>query len=451
MSFGAAGLRAALEEQLPAAATGLVVSLSGGGDSACLLTALAQAGHGDGHARRVCGLPLRALHVDHGLQPMSEAFREASAALCRGFDIPFGVLRAAVCGDGVSIEAAAREARYAALARELERGECLLTAHHAEDQAETLLLQLLRGAGLKGLCAMPACRPFAVGWHLRPLLGVTRAQLRAFGALHGVAFLEDPMNQDQRFDRSFLRSELWPRIEMRWPGAARSLSRSARHLAEAQELSDRADEARLGRLRDGEALSIAGLRGLPESEQRSVLRYWLRAAGVEPPSSSRLEEALRQARGAGDDRLPAVIWGGHALRRYHGRLYVTAAVPPRLGEPCEWFVGAGEHVDLGPALGRLCWQPKAGGFDRSRLPGRLSVRRRRGGEVMRIGRGARTQSVQHLCQSRGVTPWMRDALPMLYAGERLIGVGDLWQDADWCVPEADAGLGCVWRDAPRID
>src|SRR5271165_6651437 len=106
MSFGAASLRAALEEQLPAAATGLVVSLSGGGDSACLLTALAQAGQGVGHARRVCGLPLRALHVDHGLQPMSAAFREASAALCSEFDIPFGVLRAAVSGDGVSIEAA---------------------------------------------------------------------------------------------------------------------------------------------------------------------------------------------------------------------------------------------------------------------------------------------------------------------------------------------------------
>ncbi len=143
----------------------------------------------------------------------------------------------------MSIEAAAREARYRRLGLELEAGECLLTAHHAQDQAETLLLQLLRGAGLKGLSAMPMCRPFAGGWHLRPLLDVAQRDLRKFRDMNAIAAVDDPMNHDPRFDRSYLRRQVWPLIERRWPGAATALTRTAQHLAEAQELLDRSRRA----------------------------------------------------------------------------------------------------------------------------------------------------------------------------------------------------------------
>jgi len=445
MSFGAAFLRGVLEQHLPAAATGLAVSLSGGADSACLLTALKQLG-----ARSVRGLPVRALHIDHALQPLSSAFRAACAALCRDLDAPLTVITAAVRWEGVSIEAAARDARYRALSRELKPGECLLTAHHAEDQAETLLLQLLRGAGLKGLSAMPMCRTFGRGWHVRPLLEVARRELRAFGEEHRIASLEDPMNYDPKFDRSFLRTQLWPQIEGRWRGAAAALSRTARHLAEAQELLDQAAAVQVRRLRDGEALSVAGLRCLPELEQLNTLRHWLSCAAVTPPSTARLTEALRQVLSAGADRLPAIVWGPYALRRYRARLFVTPAAKLVVGAPRDWFLEPGACLELGPGLGRLRWVEQKGGLDASRLPDRLSVRQRRGGEALRIGRGARTQSVQHLCQYRGVLPWMRDALPMVYAGEELIAVADLWQDARWCVPEGAPGFGCVWEDPPNL-
>lgn len=453
MSFGAALLQAVLEEHVPAAATGLVVAVSGGADSACLLAAIAQLAKsplGDG-PHTASGLPIRAVHVDHGLQPAAAALREASAALCARLRIPLCVVAVAVeTGGGASIEAAARDARYLGLARNLRPGECLLTAHHAQDQAETLLLQMLRGAGLAGLAAMPMRRPFGGGWHLRPLLGLAQRDLREFGEAHAISWVDDPMNCDPRFDRAYLRSKLWPLLERRWPGAATVLSRTARHLAEARQLLDQAAALQVARLRDGDALSVAGLRALPPLEQINTVRHWLCAAAVTPPPTPRLTEALRQVFAAGPDRLPAIVWGQYALRRYRGRLFVTKGPVPSLGAPREWPLMRGSRLDLGPALGQLHWVPQIGGLDASRLSPTLSVRRRRGGETLKLGLCAQTQSVQHLCQSAGVLPWMRDALPFVYAGEALIAVGDLWQDARWRVAEGAPGFACRWEGAPEI-
>ena len=446
MTFSAASLRAVLEAHTPQAATGLVVAVSGGADSASLLTALVAPELG---AYR--GLPLRALHIDHGLQPAAGSFRTVCGELCRRLNVPLEVIAVTVeCGAGESIEAAARDARYAGIARQLAPGECVLTAHHAADQAETVLLQLLRGAGLKGLSAMPFCRPLGAGWHLRPLLGVAQSDLRRFGAAAGVVTAIDPMNLDPRFDRVYLRQHLWPLLEERWPGAAVALSRSARHAAEAQELLDGAASRTVRALRDGEALSVTGLRALAPGERVNAVRHWIAAREVTPPSTARLAEALRQMIHAHADHVPEVAWGEHALRRYRDRLFLTAARPPRIASLREWHVAADSVFALGEGLGLLTWTPQTGGLDRARLPPTLSVRRRRGGETLRPQRRARTQSVQHLCQSLGVLPWMRDALPLLYAGDQLIAVGDVWQDARWCVADGALGAGCVWQDSPQL-
>jgi tRNA(Ile)-lysidine synthase len=445
MSFSAASLRELLEAHTPVAATGLLVALSGGADSACLLTALAQLDPPFRH------LPLRAVHIDHGLQPAAADFRRACEALCRRLGVHLGLVSVAVdAHSGVSIEAAARDARYAGLAGECKAGECLLTAHHAEDQAETLLLQLLRGAGLKGLSAMPACRPWARGWHLRPLLGVTQAELRAFGRQAEVLAVQDPMNDDPRFDRVYLRQQLWPLIEARWPGAAIALSRGARHLAQSQELLDEAAAKSVQGLRDGDTLSVTGLRLLSAVEQVNTLRYWIGANAVPLPSTTRLVEALRQILAAEADHLPVVVWGTHALRRYRDRLFLTPAVAPALEEPREWHVASGESLVLSNGLGTLEWTPQCGGLDPARLPAVLLVRPRRGGETLKPHLRAATQTVQHLCQSQGVLPWMRDALPMLYAGQDLVAVGDLWQDARWCVRAPEPGFACRWQNAPIL-
>jgi tRNA(Ile)-lysidine synthase len=441
--FSAELLWAVLEDNLPHGTTGLLVALSGGRDSSCLLAALAQG--------RPRALPLRAVHVDHGLQAAAGAMRDASAALCRRFAVPLEVVRALVdLEGGVSLEAAARAARYRAFASVMKPGECLLTAHHALDQAETLLLQLLRGAGLKGLSAMPARRPFAKGWHLRPLLDIVPGDLHQLGQALKLEPADDPMNRDPRFDRAYLRREVWPRIEGRWPAAAASLARAAQHLGEAQASLDASTRRSVERLRDGDALSVPGLRSLPARERSHVVRHWLSLAAVEPPSTARLDEALRQILTAKSDHGPAVQWGEHALRRYRDRLFLTASVLPVMPEALDWHMAAGARLPLGAGLGALRWAERAGGLDPKRLPGRVSVRRRRGGETLKPAPRARTQSVQHLCQAHGVLPWQRDALPMVYAGDTLIAVGDLWQDARSSVALDSVGLGCVWEDAPPL-
>jgi tRNA(Ile)-lysidine synthase len=445
VEFGAAVLRAALEDSVPARASGLVVALSGGADSACLLTALCAA------APLSLPWPVRAVHIDHGLQAAAGALRESAEGLCRRLGVPLSVARVAVeSGPGISVEAAARTARYRAFAHELQPAECLLTAHHALDQAETLLLQLLRGAGLKGLSAMPLSRRFAAGWHLRPLIDVTPRALAAFRVAHRIEAADDPMNRDARFDRAYLRTRVWPALDERWPGAAAALARTAHHLADAQQLLDQTAAGAMRRLRDGEALSVSGLRALSLREQASTVRFWLHDAGIMPPSTLRLAEALRQVMTAENDHLPAIVWGEHALRRYQARLFVTAATPPALGASRDWRISPGSRLPLGEGLGALRWVAQPGGLDAERVPDVLSVRRRSGGETLKVAKRARTQSVQHLCQTMGVLPWMRDALPMLYAGDELIAIGDIWQDARWCVRPGAPGFGCVWDNAPAV-
>jgi tRNA(Ile)-lysidine synthase len=221
-------------------------------------------------------------------------------------------------------------------------------------------------------------------------------------------------------------------------------------VAEAQELLDDAAASSLCRLRDGNALSVPGLRALSPAERINVLRFWLRDAGVEPPSAARLTEALRQMLDAKIDHLPVVEWGNHALRRYRQRLFVTADRPRRLEGTLRFAPRAGSRILLGEDLGELHWVAQQGGLDERRLPAQVLVRRRAGGETLKPAAHAKTQSVQHLCQSQGVLPWMRDALPLVFADDALIAIGDLWLDARLRVAAGAAGLGIVWQGAPIL-
>lgn len=442
LRFSAASLHAALDSSVPAGCAGLVVGLSGGADSAALLAATVAVG------KEFRALPLRAVHIDHGLQASAAAFHDVCLKLCQHLGVPLSIIRVQVDERaGLSIEACAREARYAAFAQELRSRECLLTAHHKQDQAETLLLQALRGAGVKGLSAMPACRALGSGWHARPLLDVPHRELLHFGEHLKNFECVDPMNHDLRFDRAYLRDALWPLIEKRWPGAAISLSRTARHMADAQLILDCAAAPEVARLRDGEALSVPGLRALAPLKRMSVLRHWLAEAGADVPPAARLREALRQVLEAHGDQQPAIAWGHHALRRYRQRLFLTDVDPPRL-QPGSWSSARGAVYPLGGDLGWLSWGMQAGGIAAEALPAIVTVRGREGGESLKPAVLARTHTVQHLCQSQGVLPWMRDALPFIFAGDELLAVADLWIDARFCVAADQAGLCVHWAGGP---
>lgn len=440
--------RANLERLLPPDATGLVVGLSGGLDSSCLATALAQLSRS---AALPAGLPVRAVHIDHGLQSASNAFLGQCAALCRRLGLALSIVVVQVdLPPGASVEAAAREVRYTALTAQLAQGECLVTGHHGEDQAETFLLQALRGAGPKGLSSMPARRSLGAGWHLRPLLGISRRELQQFAGEHGIASIEDPMNRDPRFDRSYLRHEIWPQLERRWPGAGAALARAAQHSADSQHLLDQLADGDLGGAHDGAALSVHGLRRLTTSRRLNAVRRWLVQEGAALPSTARLTEALRQMMDAREDHLPVVVWAGHALRRYRERIFLTTAEPPRLRATLDWDWRANPLLELGEGLGHLRAAIRPGGLEPGKLKAPLRVRARAGGERIRIGESGRTQSVQHLCQAQGILPWARDALPFIYLGDELLAVADLWSSADWRAGPDTPGFWISWERAPAV-
>jgi tRNA(Ile)-lysidine synthase len=291
-----------------------VVAWSGGLDSTVLLHALL------GGRTAGAGLRLRAVHVDHGMQPAAADFRRFCERLARRWRVPLTVRRVQVrVKRGDSPEEAARRARRAALGASLAAGELLLTAQHADDQLETVLLALMRGAGPKGLAGMPAAMPFAAGRLLRPLLDFDREAIAVYARAARLEWVEDPTNAQGRFDRNYLRARVLPALRERWPAAARTAARSARHCASAAEALDAAARRDLTLAADGAGLEIAVLRRLAPARQAALLRAWIVGAGARAPNERHLREigAMMAAR---RDAHPLLRLPDCILRRTGGRL-----------------------------------------------------------------------------------------------------------------------------------
>jgi tRNA(Ile)-lysidine synthase len=416
------------------------VAYSGGLDSTALLHVMAAIG-------AEAGIPLRAVHVDHGLQAGSADTAERCGQTCLRIGVPFRVLTLRLePSTGESVEAAAREARYAALERQLAPGEWLLTAHHRDDQLETVLIQLLRGAGVAGLSAMPARAKLGEGWHARPLLEVDRADLAAYAMHEGLSWQQDPMNHETRFDRAWLRTRVLPAIRDRWPAAAATVARSAGHFAEASKLlAEMAATDAAGVLDDGR-LSLAGLGRLSRERRVNLLRWWLRQQGLRPPPAARLASAMRAFFEARRDSAPCLRWDEGEVRRYRGHLYALAPLP---GQP-QVLDANGSSLELGAGLGRIDLVRGRDGGLAEPLPAAVAFRFRSGGESLRPHQGRPRKRLKDLCQEAGIVPWMRDRLPLVYVGERLAAVGDLWVDADLAAGAGSSALKPVWTGRPRI-
>jgi len=439
-------LQAELERCLSLAGrpvAGLCVALSGGLDSTLLLAALARTA-GTSH-----GLPVRAMHVDHGLHPDSARWSEACRELCGRLSVPcVQLLVDARAARGESPEAAARAARYAALAGQLVDSEMLLTAHHADDQLETILLQWLRGGGLRSLAGMPRLAPFAGGWQARPLLGFTRAEIRAWAIEAGLEWLEDPSNLDTRYDRNYLRSEVLPAIRRRWPAAARTVARVAEYAAEAVESQQEQSELDLQALAVGLTLPVSGLADLPLPRQLAVLRCWLRAQGLPVPSAATLGALRHDMLQASADRNPCTNWPAAEVRRYRGRLYAgpgrsAAGVlegPWTIGQP--YVLPDGGWLELRAAPGP--------GLSRARLPQQLEVRLRRGGEKFQPRGSNRRKDLRKWLQEQGVLPWQRGRIPLICSGGEILAVGDLAVSEAHAASAGEAAWQVLWHGRPLL-
>jgi tRNA(Ile)-lysidine synthase len=400
----------------------VAVAFSGGIDSTVLAHLLVK------QRRKLGGL--RLIHIDHGLQTASADWSRHCARTARAWRAPFVSLRATIeRGKGESPEAAAREARYALLASAMEPDEVLVTAQHRDDQVETLLLQLFRGAGVSGLAGMPGIGAFGPGRIARPLLQTSRAEIEVIARTARLRWIEDPSNADTRYSRNFLRQRLMPLIREHWPGVDRALARSALHMAEAARLLNERGAQDLAALADGAGLSVSALRALPAGRRGNALRTFIARAGVEMPEASRLKEMSGPLLDARADAQPEVRWADARLVRSGGRLELQKSREARnefIAKSWRWRDdrrlilnhGSLELVD-----------DEAGPIDVARLPSALELRARAGGESLRLSAKARTQTLKALLQNAKVPVRERARLPLLFAGDRLIAAGDRWIDA----------------------
>ncbi|TAN48449.1 MAG: tRNA lysidine(34) synthetase TilS [Methylococcaceae bacterium] len=424
------------------------IGYSGGLDSHVLLHQCAGLNRNPAHPE-FCGKQrFTAVHVHHGLQAAADEWATHCAAVCAELDLPFRLIHVdAQALPGQSPEEAARNARYRAFAELLAEGDVLLTAQHADDQAETVLLQLLRGSGLAGLAAMPEAMPFGKGRLLRPLLAWNRTALQDYARIHRLSWQEDPSNQQTAFDRNFIRHQILPLLTQRWPGVAVALSRTARHCAEAQGQLERWAEDLLHEAAAGEAdgtLSVAALRRRQAPEQRLVLRHWLKQAGFRAPSTVVLQRVIHEALAAAQDRSPCVAWREGEIRRYRDRLYALPPLPALDAQ--EVFDWNGDEPLLLPGNGVLTAVAQPGpGIKPELWRGAKQVRYRQGGERCRLPRRQGNHLLKKLFQEDArLPPWVRERVPLLYIDGQLAAVGDLWI----CEPFADAthGIALHWNE-----
>ncbi len=413
----------------------LWLGLSGGLDSTVLLQALVQLG------RRV-----KAVHINHQISPNALLWEAQCAQLCASLGVEFRARRVTVINQGRGIEDAARAERYKVFSGCLDAGGRLLTAHHADDQAETLLLRLLRGTGPRGLAAMAQQRPLGRGQIWRPLLNFTRAQLEAYAVAHQLHWVEDESNRDDHYDRNFLRNQVMPLLQARWPGFQARWQQTAELCASNEQLLDQqaAQDLALAEFRPerlGTSISKAYWLSLPQARQQQLLRFWLRQQGYAPPEQQHWGQIRQQLDAAGDAEV-CLRFGKLNLRVYRARIYALSLIEPYgIGEE---ELSEGQSAQL--RLGHLHLM-RDNSPEKARLKlglGDLRVSYRQGGERAHPAGRNHSQTLKKLLQEYGLEPWLREFVPLIYSGEQLVAVGDLWVCHGFEAVDG-AGMEIIWQ------
>ncbi|MFO7541849.1 MAG: tRNA lysidine(34) synthetase TilS [Thiobacillus sp.] len=417
----------------------LTLALSGGLDSVVLLHVLL--GLRERHP-----FELQTVHIHHALSPHADQWADFCAQLCAAGATGLSLHHVQIApGDPAGVEAAARRERRRIFAG-LE-ADFLLTAHQQDDQAETLMLQLMRGAGPKGLAAMAEAQQLP-GWRavqLRPLLGTSRAEVMAYAQAHGLDWVEDESNRDIRYRRNALRLQVMPVLTSHFPAARATLARAAELQADAAKLLDDLGQLDAAIAIVGERLDCGALTRLSLPRARNLLRYFIEQQGQPMPSARRLNEALHQVLDARQNASVSVRIGAADIRRFRGGVYVV----PVQATPLEPVCWNGEAELRLPGLGTLQLQDALGqGLKHSRLQGkRVVLGLREGGERLRVHPRGPARSLKNLLQERAVAPWLRDRLPMLTCDGELVWVAGFGCHADWLAAADEQGLVPDWRPA----
>ncbi|MDD2725431.1 MAG: tRNA lysidine(34) synthetase TilS [Methylovulum sp.] len=386
-----------------------------------------------------------AVYVHHGLQAEAGQWAVHCEEIAHSLDVNFQCLRVnAHPQTGESPEEAARNARYAALASLLGQDDVLLVAQHREDQLETVLLQLFRGSGLRGLSGMPERMAFGAGWLLRPLLPISKQAIDAYAQSHSLSWVEDPSNQHSDYDRNFLRNDIVPLLKQRWPALDKTVARAAAHCAEA--------EAVLGKLAgqlantaintDDSTLSISRLLGFSEVEQKLVIRHWLQHLGLKMPSQTVIGRLQTEVLAARADAAPLLSTPSYSLRRYQDKLY---CLRPSSATLLTGIWPKGQQAFAINGHQRLVCLPSSRGIAKTVWQQALvEIRARQGGEKIRLPNRQGRHSLKNLYQEAGVPPWERDLMPLVYLDGQLAAVGAIWISAEFYCEE-EVGCMAFWK------
>lgn len=398
------------------------VGFSGGLDSTVLL-----------HLLLSQNLPvnLSAIHINHQISPNADMWQQHCETSCQLKGIQCISEKVRVENKGNGIEDAAREARYQVFAQHMAAGDVLFTAHHADDQAETLLLRLLRGTGVKGLSGIASSRAFGEAMIYRPLLSFTRDDLLAYAKEHKLEWIEDESNQSEKYDRNYLRLQVMPVLQKRWPGLQKKWQQTALLCAEnnlllqefAQEDLKKLDE-RVERL--GKSIDQNNWIALSHPRQRNLLAYWLESQGFSTPEQQHWQQIDTQFFSSETDLKINVQWGNVSLRVFQSRIYALPNPLPLM------------ELTMKPAIAA-----KEGEFLQADLPN-LHLRQREGGERCRPFGRAHSQILKKCLQEYGLEPWFRETVPLVYSDDNLVAVGDLWICAGYVAKSGEQALLLEW-------
>lgn len=439
----------------------LVIAYSGGVDSTVLLHGLVAAATQDLIPFSLSSLV--AIHINHQLSPQADTWQQHCQHVSESLGVAFFSETVTVASVGKGVEAAARDARYAVFERFLQLDDCLLLGHHQGDQAETVLLRLFRGAGVKGLSAMPISRAIGHASLLRPLLTVDQTAIQTYAQQHQLTWVEDDSNQSDHYDRNFLRNKVMPLMTQRWSSVESQLSKTAETMVETNTLLSDIAEDDLQQLdhqqaRTGYSVDFSSLNQLSLPRKKNLLRYWCEKLNYDLPDSQQMMQIEQQFFSRSALLSSACVsWGRYELRQFSGRLYLMEALPKFISPLAIQWDGASD-IDLQGA-GVLRVVNKEVVFENTSEKTRkkatpkgihikaqaYQIRWRQGGERCTPADRQHSQTVKKLLQEYQLETWLRDRVPLIYADDELVAVGDLWVNKGYELKGTDAKVVVQWH------
>lgn len=404
---------------------------------------------------------ITAVYINHGLQKQAESWAKHCESVCDNVGVKFlSITVNATAKPGESPEEAARNARYEALKPLLGKDDVLLLAQHSEDQLETVLLQLFRGSGLKGLSGMPESIAFGCGKLVRPLLDISKADIIEYAKAHELDWIEDPSNQQSDYDRNFLRNDIIPLLKQRWSSLDKTVSRSAKHCANAQVLlADLADDLLTTVINHSDnTLCLNRLQSYSLLQQRLIIRQWFQHLGLKMPSQDFVQRVIEQVVAAREDADPVLSTKSYSIRRYRDKLYCLKPSQKIVADDLIWPSGEA-LLKIAEDVSFEAVESSSGITSEQWLASKITLKFRSGGETIKLPGRSGHHSLKNLYQEVGIPPWERLRVPLIYLDGKLAAVGEHWISAEFYSEGQEPCLRIICHkinpkgndDAPDVD